>query len=188
MYIHYPTKGRQICLWLHGTSQTGKTSWARLIGNHYMIRGDFDGEHFHENVDYYVLDDKRPEDILYNELISGTEFNYNGKYCRIMTYQGGAEFGKEGIPVIWTSNFHPWDQTDKRKVNAKKVDIEWLQDNVILVDVGRQDMMLSPDEEDIIYEPAQLSIPYKWNSIVANYNEKKLRLFMRVIEAMCNGP
>lgn len=190
MFIRHPRKGRQLCLWILGDSRTGKTTWARLIGKHYMIRGVFDAENFHEDVDYYILDDKRPETIEYNELISGTEFTYNGKFCHIMTYEGGARFGKNGIPVIWTSNFHPWDQSDPRKVNNKKVDTEWLKDNVLLVNIGNRKMTLSNDEEDILYElePDMISIPTCWDEYISQYAAERMRSKSLFIDDFVDGP
>lgn len=146
MFLRHPRKGRQISLWIIGESRAGKTSWARQQGNHSYMKGGFDAKLFHSNVDYYVMDDVKIQDFAYyNELMQGIEFTYTGKYERMRTFDAGAKHGRNGIPVMWTTNYDP-----RQKFN-RDVDLKWLRENVLFVDLQQLKMKLDQGEPDTEY-------------------------------------
>lgn len=55
----------------------------KQIGRHTIIKGEFNAQRFHTNVDYYLIDNMKTED--FNKIIQGTDFTYIGKFVR-MTY------------------------------------------------------------------------------------------------------
>lgn len=89
------------------------------------MKGGFDAKLFHTNVDYYMLDDVRIQDFAYyNELMQGIQFTYTGKYERMQIFDAGAERGKNGTPIVWTTKY------DQRQKFNRDADLKWLRDNV----------------------------------------------------------
>lgn len=193
MFLKSPRKGRQISLWIIGESRAGKTSWARQQGNHYYMKGGFDAKLFHTDVDYYVLDDVKIQDFpYYNELMQGIEFTYTGKYERMQTFDAGAKHGKNGIPVIWTTNYDP-----RQKFN-RDVDLKWLRENVLFVDLQQLSMKLDRGEHDRLYQCQSRSreqffdnhamdaarpiadYPRCWQEYVSQYEEERRRPYKAI--------
>lgn len=133
-------------LWIIGESRIGKTSWALKQGRHFHIKGEWDPKRFHTNVDYYVLDDVRINQFKYwNDLMQGIEFTYTRKYSKVQLFDSGTQLRQESIPVIWTMNYGP------RKRHNANVDVDWLNQNVLFVDLRKLSMKLGAEEQDRLY-------------------------------------
>lgn len=39
--------------------------------------------------------------------MQGIEFTFTGKYSKVQLFDSGKEFGRDGIPVIWTTYWPP---------------------------------------------------------------------------------
>lgn len=137
----------------------------KQIGRHLTIKGEFDAQRFHTNVDYYLIDDMKTEDFkYYNQIIQGTNFTYTGKFVRMTHSDGGRRYGKHGIPSIWTTNYHPFYH------HTHGVDVTWLRENLLVMDIGDMKMYLANDEEDREYE-CQTHIPKAFAEELAEFEE-----------------
>lgn len=129
-------KGRPKSLVLVGPSRTGKTEWARSLGDHIFFGGLFNMDKIGDDVKYAVLDDI---DINffpnYKSWCGGqAEFEVTDKYK-------GKKTIKWGKPVIWTVN----PANDPR--DGKSVDRAWLTANCFFVDVLEPMYEKDPEEE-----------------------------------------
>lgn len=118
--IYSGIRGVSLLLW--GESRTGKTLWARSLGNHAYFGGLFSLEEFEydENVDYAVFDDIQGGFKYFpgykSWLGQQTEFYSTDRYRK-------KKHIKWGKPCIWIMNENPYEQD---------VDIDWLEKNCII--------------------------------------------------------
>lgn len=87
---------RPMSIIIEGASRTGKTAWARSLGNHNYISGhlDFNKKTFSNDVEYNVIDDIPPKYISmkhWKELIGAQhDWQSNCKYSKPVQIEGGA--------------------------------------------------------------------------------------------------
>lgn len=137
----------------------------KQIGRHLTIKGEFDAQRFHTNVDYYLIDDMKTEDFkYYNQIIQGTDFTYTGKFVRMTHSDGGRKYGKHGIPSIWTTNYHPFHH------HTSGVDTAWLRENVLVMDIADMKLYLDDAEEDREYE-CRTHVPQAFVADLAEFEE-----------------
>lgn len=125
---------------IFGPSQTGKSTWARSLGNHFFARGKFNGREFvkvEQSVDYYVLDDME----------GGLRFFPGWKhFLGMQTWFNVRQFHRDppmvkgGKPCIWLCNLDPRDEMYANlRHNESRVqvdnDVAWLEANCIFVEV-----------------------------------------------------
>ena len=112
---------------LYGPSQTGKTTWARSLGNHVYVLGLVSGKICSEapNVDYAVFDDIR----------GGIKFFHAFKeWLGCQAYVTVKELYKEpkqlpwGKPSIWCANADP-------RMDMSQVDHDWMMENCVFIEV-----------------------------------------------------
>lgn len=133
--------GRIKSLVLWGPSKTGKTTWARMIGDHMYHTEFFNAKQasLAETVAYAVFDDMKGG-------ISGFGGwrNWMGGQptVQVKLLYKEPELLKWGKPLIWCNNRDPRDQL-REAVSIKyhgeqcEADIEWLEENCIFVHVDR---------------------------------------------------
>nr|QXN75561.1 MAG: replication associated protein [Genomoviridae sp.] len=116
--------GRGKSLVLYGPTRTGKTEWARHLGNHAYFGGLFSLEEDLSSAKYAIFDDICGGISFFPQYKSWLgmqlEFYCTDKYKK-------KKLVKWGKPCIWLSNEDP--RMDP------KADIEWLEGNCIFVNV-----------------------------------------------------
>lgn len=125
---------------LYGDSLTGKSTWARSLGNHFFARGKFNGREFvkvEQSVDYYVLDDME----------GGLKFFPGWKhFLGMQTWYNVRQFHRDppmvkgGKPCIWLCNLDPREELEASlRHNESRTqmenDVAWLNANCIFVEV-----------------------------------------------------
>lgn len=111
---------------LYGESRTGKTLWARSLGNHAYFGGLFCLDESVEDVDYAVFDDMQGGLSFFHAykfwLGCQSEFYATDKYK-------GKKLIKWGRPAIYISNQNP--------LADNGVDVDWLMANCEILCVDR---------------------------------------------------
>lgn len=120
--------GRRKSLVLWGPSLTGKTLWARSLGNHLYFRGKFNGKKAKEDersVDYAVFDDM--EGGL--KYFPGWKHWFGAqRWFNIRVFHQDPPLILWGKPIIWLSNTDPRNECEAHE-------IEWLEANAVFVEV-----------------------------------------------------
>lgn len=111
---------------LVGPTRTGKTSWARSLGEHVYISGAFNANLFKRDYRFFVFDDVAPiADSLkraWKQWFGGQrDFTVTGKYVKPFTVTGG-------VPAILCLNEDDYEEHFKSKVEN-----EWSRENILLV-------------------------------------------------------
>lgn len=176
MYLWHEHRGRKIGLWIVGKTGCDKSHFLRRLGRHIWLKGGMNAKTIHSNVDFILVDDIDISNFreFYNPMIQGSEFNFTGKYCAWKKFDAGKMYGKNGIPCIWTSNYNPFFE------NNAGIDVEWLRENIILVDTGSTRLTLDKGEPDIIYE-LECSIPRSFEVAYQDFRDERKLQALRVV-------
>jgi len=112
---------------LYGPSQTGKTLWARSLGNHAYCIGLVSGAELQAaaEVDYAVFDDIRGGFKMFP---SFKEWLGAQQYVSVKRLYRDPVQIKWNKPSIWLSNRDPRDELDL-------VDIQWMEKNVTFINI-----------------------------------------------------
>lgn len=123
-----PKTDRPKTLVLIGPSRTGKTMWARSLGDHNYFNGTWNWREFDENKSYTIFDDVDFKFFgPYWKQFFGAQrqFTVNPKYGKRRTI-------KWGKPSIWLSN----RDGDPRLIHSRGTpEYEWLSMNCVFVDI-----------------------------------------------------
>lgn len=111
---------------LYGPTRTGKTLWARSLGEHAYFHAQFSLEEPTDDVDYAIFDDMQGGITFWKSykcwLGQQTQFYATDKYK-------GKKLIHWGRPTIYLANSDP--RMDK------ECDYEWLEGNCIFVSIDR---------------------------------------------------
>lgn len=109
-------------LWLYGPSRTGKTTFARSLGDHWYMNGSWNVECYSDNCPYGVLDDIEWERLRpYYKGLLGMQLDVTvtDKYKRKSVIRGGR-------PVIVITNELP---------DFSQAERAWLEANVLFLNI-----------------------------------------------------
>lgn len=119
---------------------TGKSTWARSLGNHFYARGKFNGREFvkvEQDVDYYVFDDMEGGLRFFP---GWKHFLGQQTWFNVRQFHRDPPMVKGGKPCIWLTNLDPRDEMYAQlRQNDSRVQVEndvaWLERNCIFVEV-----------------------------------------------------
>ena len=103
-------------------------------------------------------------------------FEMRTPFNRAETFDHGKQDGKEGIPCVWCTNYDPRCRTS----HTSNVDIDWIEGNTLLIDIGNNNLSRPLSEE--IINSFDITTPPNWDELVEEYREDK-RLMSLGIEA-----
>jgi hypothetical protein len=115
---------------LWGKGLTGKTAWARSLGDHFFARNKFNGAEFAkvcDDVRYYVLDDMTLKHFTNWKEFLGCQTWYN-----IRAFHRDPPMVRAGKPCIWLSNHDIREEAMRDPITGPR-DAEWLEDNCTFV-------------------------------------------------------
>lgn len=122
---------------LYGESQTGKTLWARSLGNHIYCIGLVSGAECMKasEVDYAIFDDIRGGMKFFH---SFKEWLGSQAYVTVKELYREPKLVKWNKPTIWLSNSDP-------RLDMLQVDIDWMEKNCIFVECNEAIFRASTD-------------------------------------------
>lgn len=136
---------------LVGDGLTGKTTWARMLGNHLYMKERYNARQasLADGVDYGVIDD----------ISGGIRFFPHWKawfggqpHVQVRLLYKDESLIKWGKPLIWINNRDPRDQMRdmiSRDYSEEQCnnDVRWMEQNAIFVDIGAESIISHANTE-----------------------------------------
>ncbi|KAI9448725.1 hypothetical protein F5148DRAFT_1153368 [Russula earlei] len=174
-----PKRDRPKCLVVWGPSRTGKTSWARSLGNHVYLNSAWSAAEVDEDKDYIIFDDIPFENFFNWQAFMGAQqqFIVTDKYMKKRTIRNW------GKPCIWLNNRNPLEVTtdqwkrDWLQANCTFVNLEhklWMAPPTIppmFQPVARRPINLEPIEEEPVAGPSRMNLEVDKDGFPSGYVE-----------------
>ncbi|KAI5782857.1 hypothetical protein DFH27DRAFT_615934 [Peziza echinospora] len=166
---------RLMPLWIIGKTQIGKSAFVEGLGPHYKVEGEINAATFDDTAPFIFMDDVVPKKIpsWYKAFFQGRPFSLTGKYVRVRDFQGG-------VTCIVATNY------DLRDDGSNELDMEWIYENVVFVDLERNNLMLNDKEDDVLHVLDKRRLPPKFIKL-RNEVHSKRNAAERIVQAWKAG-